>query len=245
MGRSTRRDYQRRLDYREAILNTPGLVSYWRLGEKAGTVARDECGRSNGTYVGGPTLGVAGLLTGDANTAVTFDETDDWVSVPDAAFRFGGDFSVSMLVTPSASATGLNGGISRFYNTNGNRAWRVGFDATWGPTGQLSADGTASTAKGASSVLATGVPSHVAWVYRAASGAMDFYINGSFVSTGTGLPTSIFTGAIQGNKIGIGSWDVGATGINLFKGIIDEPAIWSRALAAAEVANRYRIGKGY
>ena len=33
--------------------------------------AVDEMGAHNGTYVGSPTLGVAGLLTGDANTAVT------------------------------------------------------------------------------------------------------------------------------------------------------------------------------
>jgi hypothetical protein len=46
-------------------------IAYWRLGESSGTSAVAAVG-PNGTYQNSPTLGVAGFLTGDSNTAVTF-----------------------------------------------------------------------------------------------------------------------------------------------------------------------------
>ena len=58
------------------VVNSLNPVAYWRLGESSGTVAVDETGNYNGTYVGSPTLGVDGLLLGDTNTAVSFDGVD-------------------------------------------------------------------------------------------------------------------------------------------------------------------------
>jgi len=47
-------------------------VGYWRLGESSGTTATDSSGNGyDGAYVSGFTLGVTGLLTGDADTALT------------------------------------------------------------------------------------------------------------------------------------------------------------------------------
>ena len=43
--------------YRDAVLATPGLVSYWRLGERTGSVAVDEKGANPGTYGGAFRLG--------------------------------------------------------------------------------------------------------------------------------------------------------------------------------------------
>src|SRR5438067_3074668 len=50
-------------------------VGYWRFGEAAGaSTAVDASGHGiNGTYVGGPTLAVAGALSGDTDTAVRFN----------------------------------------------------------------------------------------------------------------------------------------------------------------------------
>jgi hypothetical protein len=42
------------------------------MGEPSGTNANDETGNSDGAYVNIPILGVTGVLTGDADTAVTF-----------------------------------------------------------------------------------------------------------------------------------------------------------------------------
>lgn len=57
--------------YRDLVMSL-APSAYWRLGESAGTSAADESGNSHtGTYVNTPTLGVAGCLTSDADTAVS------------------------------------------------------------------------------------------------------------------------------------------------------------------------------
>src|SRR4051794_23828332 len=60
-------------------------IAYWRLGEASGTSAADTSGNGHtGTYVGTPTLGATGLLTGDADTAVTF-ASGKYVTTPTSA----------------------------------------------------------------------------------------------------------------------------------------------------------------
>ena len=79
---------------------------FWRLGESTGTVAAEDQGRANGTYVGGVVLGVA-AATHDANTAAHFDGGNDRAGVPDPAngsLDFGTeDFTVETWLKPTAS----------------------------------------------------------------------------------------------------------------------------------------------
>jgi hypothetical protein len=58
--------------YADRIVATSGLVAYWRLGDRGGTVARDAGGRSHGTYNAGPALGAAGAIVNDLGRSVTF-----------------------------------------------------------------------------------------------------------------------------------------------------------------------------
>src|SRR5438128_2699447 len=72
--------------YSDAVLaDTP--VAYWRLGEATGsTIAVDQtANHNNGTYVGSPTLGQLGAINGDADTAVDFNNTADYVEAPDSS----------------------------------------------------------------------------------------------------------------------------------------------------------------
>ena len=71
--------------YAATITGTAGLVSYWRLGESSGTSACDSYGANTGTYQGGFTLGAAGAIAGDPDTAVTLDGSSGTVSVPHSA----------------------------------------------------------------------------------------------------------------------------------------------------------------
>jgi PKD repeat protein len=66
--------------YADAVLGTPGLTGYWRLGETAGSVFADSAGINPATASGGPTLGVPGAVAGDPNTAVHFDGVNDAAS---------------------------------------------------------------------------------------------------------------------------------------------------------------------
>jgi RHS repeat-associated protein len=53
--------------------------AYWRLGESSGTAAADSTGNGQAATYFGPTLGQSGAFAGDANTAASFDGTDDYV----------------------------------------------------------------------------------------------------------------------------------------------------------------------
>ena len=55
------------------ITGTAGSQGYWRFGDASGTTAAAAFGLVTGTYGAGTTLNQPGLLTGDANKAVTFD----------------------------------------------------------------------------------------------------------------------------------------------------------------------------
>ena len=70
------------------------------------------------------------------------------------------------------------------------------------------------------------------------SGGMKMYVDGALVSSNT------FTGTFQNIEA---PWYIGAKnagGSNYFNGSIDEVAIWSRALSAAEITQLYNEGKG-
>jgi hypothetical protein len=58
--------------YDDTILAESSLVSYWQLGEAAGTNAADAQDGNAGTYSGAYTLNQTGLLTGDPGSAVAF-----------------------------------------------------------------------------------------------------------------------------------------------------------------------------
>jgi len=66
--------------YRDTIVAQRPLA-YWRLGESSGTTAVDEIGNFDGTYEGSPTLGASGAISGDDDTAVDFDGSDDAVAI--------------------------------------------------------------------------------------------------------------------------------------------------------------------
>lgn len=88
----------------EVLADSP--LCYLRLGEASGATAADSSGNSHsGTYQNSPTLGAAGLLTGDSNTAVTLNGTNQYVSVPGGAWMVNSDYTVECLVKFTSSAT--------------------------------------------------------------------------------------------------------------------------------------------
>ena len=93
--------------YSTAVLNDPHLVSFWRLNEQSGTVAVDSKGANNGTYQGGVTLGVPGLVSPDSqdsdNLAAQFDGQTGYVSVQFDADLNPPAFTVEALVQPSGT----------------------------------------------------------------------------------------------------------------------------------------------
>src|SRR5262245_41595578 len=69
-------------DYQSEVL-ADGPNLYLRLGESSGVVAADSSGNGLDASIVGPTLGTAGTLTGDSNTAFTFDGISTYCAVVD------------------------------------------------------------------------------------------------------------------------------------------------------------------
>src|SRR5690349_11377516 len=112
-------------DYSGVVINTQGVVSYWRLNEQSGLVAADTVDGNNGTYENGVTLGVPSLVYSDTdNFAASFDGAAQFVNVPFAANINPPQFTVEAIVNPSAVGTGNQDFhaivFSRSADANGN-----------------------------------------------------------------------------------------------------------------------------
>ncbi len=68
-------------DYPDAVLGTPGLIDFYKLGESKGPAIADSKGSSNGTISGG-SFGLPGAVQGDPSTAVGFNGSSDFGSIP-------------------------------------------------------------------------------------------------------------------------------------------------------------------
>jgi hypothetical protein len=93
--------------YSQVILaDQPSM--YWRLGERAGTVAHDASGNArNAKYVNGPTLHQKGAIVHDPNKAVLFDGVDDFARWNPAQLSYHGPFSVEGWVGTNISGNGI------------------------------------------------------------------------------------------------------------------------------------------
>ncbi len=79
---TTTRDLSALGSYSAAVITTPGLIDFWRLGEKSGTTFADSVGGHHATAQGGVTLGAPGALDPDTNPAAGFDGSNDAASAP-------------------------------------------------------------------------------------------------------------------------------------------------------------------
>ena len=68
-------------DYEDAVLDTPGLIDYYKLGEPSGPTIADSKGASNGTISGG-TFGLPGAVAEDPTKAIGFNGSSDYGSIP-------------------------------------------------------------------------------------------------------------------------------------------------------------------
>jgi len=211
------------VSYSATILaDTP--VAYWRLGESSGTIADNAEGTAalDGTYANSPTLGVAGALVGDANTAVTFDGTTQVVSVPDdAALDLGDTFSLEAWIK--------QGEFDRVIMSKGTDSFSLYVDA-----GVLTAAVAPWSAfVSAPSVLINDSVWHHIVVTKDGS-ARAIYVDG-IARTQLLTDDTVLSNALP---LYIGG-DGGAT---CFKGSLDEVAIYDYALTAAQVLEHYTVG---
>jgi hypothetical protein len=197
--------------------------------------AVDEMGANNGTYVNTPTLGVAGLLAGDANTAVTFAAASgQHVSFAPIDLH-AGDFTQAAWIKAGAD-TGSNrtliGGPQGAPSLQILSSYLVAvFTCTY----------VADAPVYGATALSPGQQFFVAATYKLSTGTLTLYVNG--VQDGVNAVATGWNPAWTG----VGDEWIGAQidGFGrLANDTIQEPAIWNRALTAAEIAMLNAIGRG-
>jgi outer membrane protein assembly factor BamB len=209
--------------YRDAVMQTPGLVSYWRLGERSGTTAADEKNANPGSYVGSPTLGQPGALTGDSNTAVLFNGTSQQMSTNGPGLSSAGSLEGWFNWTGGVALMRDNtsaGGWILAYNCGGSLCYRLG--GTTYNTGKP--------------VTAVQNGWHHLAVTKDATGNVAFYIDGQQVHTASGA----------GSVAAAMPWHAMLNGLYTSQytaGTADEVAVYNGALAASTVAQHYSLGK--
>jgi hypothetical protein len=209
--------------YGRAVLATPGLVSYWRLGERSGTAAADQKGSNTGAYAGGVTLGQPGALTGNPDTAAGFDGVDD-------DMRAGGS---GLALSTSGTLEGWfywQGGVALMRDATSGGGWILAYDA--GGNVAYRVGGTTFVTSRTTASVRNG------WHHFAltsSSGTAALYIDGSLVRSGTGA----------GSTAALMPWRVMHNGVlsQYTSGRADEVAVYNAALSASTISSHYSAGK--
>jgi len=216
--------------YSQAIAGTSGVISYWRLGDPAGsTTACDSVGSNPGTYETGASPGASGAFAG--TTSTSFNGTSGYVSVPNSSsLNVGDTFTVEAWVKRGSVSTTGNQVIA----SKQTGAWALMFN----PANQL-----VLHAGGTNTDLAWSwqrITDTSAWHYVAVtkSGAdIHLYIDGNDATGALGTNQTLTDNTLP---LLIGD---GASG-GYFNGDLQEVALYNQALTPAQIANHYQLGSG-
>ena len=211
-------------------------AAYWRVGETSGTTMSDATSNANnGTYVGGYTLGQAGALQGDANTAVSLNGSTGYATAPNSSTLQVSKVSIELWVKKSAPtsngmyvtknvALGGGAGTSWFQLMNAQDGNRLEFRVT----------GDVGPTLNSASSLTVGVWYYVVATYDGATAKL--FINGSLDSqlSTTVTPTQTLDPLYLGRRVD-GYYN---------NAVLDEVAIYPAALSSAQVAAHWQAA-GY
>ena len=211
-----------------------GTVGWWKADDNA-TNAVDS---GTGTLQGGASFS-DGVAYG---RAFRFDGTG-LVSIPDSPeLDITDNITLEAWVNPSS-----------FFGTGGSAGPVVigkqsGYQLHLLPTGAVrfflpGINAGANAQLDSTQTIGLNIWTHVAGTYDGVSGEWRVYINGNLAESATQVGTIASTSA----PLQIGGFDDGLNQQGLFSGIIDDPAIYSRALSNADIQRIYSAqatGKG-
>jgi hypothetical protein len=221
-------------------------LAYYRFDEAAGTtVAHDSSGHGHDcTYTSAVMLGAAGIVSGD--TAMRLEQQGQGVVCAPTLFAFNGTapFTVEGWYAPDSIGPAYQSGSSRVIASprtgyyvffHANPAAGASFEIFDAGNLRCSADDAQfpCAAGGTCGVLA-----HVVAEYDGAT--LFVYVNGALGASGAcpqGLPDAGTVPFTIGNYTGLGCASCGMLGV------IDELAVYDRALTPSEVQDHYAAAK--
>jgi hypothetical protein len=212
--------------YAEGV-TAAGPIAYWRLGDASKSTVVDTVGTSAGIAAGGVNLEQPGALS-DGNGAMLFDGSSGFVWIGDKpALRLAGDLTLELWVNVSLAAR----------QTLLTKGYSSEFELTLETDGRLNfyhGNGTSfENVMSVPSAVSPNLWQHVVVTRSAATKTVVFYVNG--VQKGTGSYT--ITPSTSANGMSIGG-----TSAQFVNGGLDEIAIYSVSLTAAQAAMHHALG---
>jgi hypothetical protein len=212
---------------------TAGLQGYWRLDEGSGTKAHDSVNANSGTIHGAVFTTDHAPISGSTH-ALAFDD-NDYVQIPNDPASFE-----SPHVTVSAWVNATTPGITTYVVAKGIQGRTAASYALYtGDRGGLQFYVFNGTRWAMSPSPGTGVWNgewhHTVGTFDGS--VVRLYVDGVQVGTGTNTDVWIAYELPDGNDLSIGAYWI-PDGFH-FNGLIDEVAIWTRALTADEIADLY------
>jgi hypothetical protein len=207
--------------YRQAVMADAPL-SYWRLNETAGPVAKDEMGRVDGTYSGGCSFGVPGATR--VGTAVHFDGNNCNVDLGDNfPFTMNAAFSIEAWAV-SESGTYRHVFTREVRNSTAPvDGYAVLLDTQTSAYFERYVNGGSHATPSAS--FASGKLTHLVATYDGSQ--LRIFVNGTLSQTTTSND--------QMRTFSVHAF-IGCAGTsNYFQGVIDEVAIYGKALDPTRV----------
>jgi hypothetical protein len=213
-----------------------GLVAYWNFNEDTGTNLYDDTG--NGNY--GVWEGSTGSqwVTGKIGSALSFDGTNNYVSIALASFSV-----TSVSVSAWFKTTSNSEVIFETQNNSPLIYMLVGATTAGGTANKLNAYFRPTT--GGAVQLANGATTvndgnwHMGTVVKNTSTQNIYiYVDGNLDSTTADANTASIT--TSGGVTDIGSQE----GLDFFSGTIDEVGVWNVALTSGQVTTLYNSGAG-
>jgi PKD repeat protein len=225
--------------YTSRVQATAGLTNYWRMGDPSGTTLTDAKGSANATTAGTPTLGATGALSGDSNTAVSFNGTTDAAS---ASLNLSGTNKLTVEFWLNWDQFTDNDDLAMEFTPNFNQ----------GPGGFL-VDPNAPEDGGKFGVaIGNGEARNTAYFARPTAGAWHHY---AFVLDTTAPAATQITPYVDGDPVaytktasGTGAGNFANSTLYMMSraasalfgsGDLDEVAIYNRALSATTIADHY------
>lgn len=216
-----------------------GMVSYWKFEEGSGAAAEDSVGTNPGAVIG------PAWTAGQVGGALSFDGVDDYVEVPHAPTLRPKNHTLSVTLWMNASPVSGSPDITVVRKGIGcnDPGWLIDWSdqlATGsGPVTFAASDGwTWSWGMASNHDIIQG-----SWYFIAAVAdgtTAKLYVNGT-LSAQSGINTSVDIETDTPVSIGANAGSCGEYH-NFFSGLIDELAIYDRAMGVEEIHANYQAG---
>lgn len=216
-----------------------GMVGWW----KGDSDTVDVVSGNNGVLKNG-----AGFATGKVGPAFSFNGVNSYLEVPSSpAYNPANDVSMECWIWPQVQNSGrvIMGKWSDLGDYLSERSYVMYLNSLnvigFGISDARSQDnGAFQTFEASGYPVPVNAWSHVAVVYSQITGTRRIYLNGVLVAQRTDAPITILS---ANTKFAIGArLSTSTSPVDFYAGYVDEPALYTSALSASDVAGIYNAG---